>query len=97
MFGHGASTGAGVLIAMRSVDFRKGADSLAALNKEVKRRADVVGFFPNEASIARLVGAILMEQHDEWRLQHRYLSLETITGSADGAAIELPAAQTKAA
>jgi putative transposase len=67
------------------------------LNKEVKRRADVVGIFPNEASITRLVGAILMEQHDEWQLQHRYLSLETITGAADGAAIDLPAALTKAA
>jgi transposase-like protein len=67
------------------------------LNKEVKRRADVVGIFPNEASIVRLVGAILMEQNDEWQLQHRYLSLETITGSADGAAIDLPAALTKVA
>jgi putative transposase len=67
------------------------------LNREVKRRANVVGIFPNEASITRLVGAILMEQHDEWQLQHRYLSLETITGAADGAAIDLPAALTKAA
>jgi putative transposase len=67
------------------------------LNKEVKRRADVVGIFPNEASITRLVGAILMEQHDEWQLQHRYLSLETITGSADSLAIDIPAALTKVA
>jgi hypothetical protein len=42
----------------------------------VKSRADVVGTFPNEASIIRLVGAVLMEQNDEWQLQHRYLSLE---------------------
>ena len=48
------------------------------LNKEVKRRADVVGIFPNEASIIRLVGAILLEQNDEWQLQHRYMTLETM-------------------
>jgi putative transposase len=67
------------------------------LNKEVKRRADVVGIFPNEASIIRLVGAILMEQNDEWQLQHRYLTLETITGLADDAGVALPNALTKAA
>jgi putative transposase len=67
------------------------------LNKEVKRRADVVGIFPNEASITRLVGAILMEQNDEWQLQHRYLTLETITGLADDAGVALPNALTKAA
>ena len=53
------------------------------LNKEVKRRADVVGIFPNEASIRRLVGAILLEQNDEWQLQHRYMTLETMAGRGD--------------
>ena len=53
------------------------------LNKEVKRRADVVGIFPNEASIMRLVGAILLEQNDEWQLQHRYMTLETMAGRID--------------
>ena len=54
------------------------------LNKEVKRRADVVGIFPNEASIIRLVGAILMEANDEWQLQHRYLSVEALAEVAAG-------------
>ena len=53
------------------------------LNKEVKRRADVVGIFPNEDSIKRLVGAILLEQNDEWQLQHRYMTLETMAGRTD--------------
>lgn len=55
-------------------------NTLERLNREVKRRADVVGIFPNEGSIIRLIGAVLMEQNDEWSLQHRYLSLEPLAG-----------------
>ena len=51
-------------------------NTLERLNREVKRRADVVGIFPNEASILRLIGAVLLEANDEWSLQHRYISLE---------------------
>jgi putative transposase len=46
---------------------------LERLNKEVKRRADVVGTFPNEPSITRLIGGVLLEQNDEWLLQDRYM------------------------
>ena len=52
---------------------------LERLNKEVKRRADVVGIFPNEASITRLIGAVLLEQNDEWLLQCRYMQIEGMT------------------
>src|SRR4051794_2370844 len=49
---------------------------LERLNKEVKRRADVVGIFPNTESIQRLIGAVLLEANDEWQLQHRYMQVE---------------------
>ncbi len=51
---------------------------LERLNKEVKRRADVVGIFPDERSIVRLIGAVLLEQNDEWQLQHRYMQVEAM-------------------
>ena len=51
-------------------------------NKEVKRRANVVGIFPNEASIRRLIGAAPMEQNEEWLLQQRYLPQHTMADTA---------------
>ena len=52
---------------------------LERLNKEVKRRADVVGIFPSEGAIIRLIGAVLLEANDEWQLQHRYMQTEAMT------------------
>ena len=49
---------------------------LERLNKEVKRRADVVGIFSGKASILRLVGTVLLETNDEWATQHRYIQVE---------------------
>ena len=64
---------------------------LERLNGEIKRRTEVVGIFPNEAAIVRLVGAILLEQNDEWMVQRsRYLSLETIATLSDTPVVSLP-------
>ncbi len=64
------------------------------VNGEIKRRSDVVGILPNEAAIRRLVGALLLEQQDEWAVQRRSMSLETFAPIDDAAPVKLPAVAT---
>jgi transposase-like protein len=64
---------------------------LERLNGEIKRRSDVVGIFPNEAAVTRLIGALLLEQNDEWAVQRaRYMTLETIAPLGDDPLVNLP-------
>jgi transposase-like protein len=65
---------------------------LERLNDESNRRTQVVRIFPNEAAIIRLVGAIILEQNDEWAVQRaRYMTLETIAPMSDEPKVSLPA------
>jgi hypothetical protein len=70
----------------------QGANPIERLNGEIKRRTEVVGILPSEAAIVRLVGAILLEQNDEWAVQRtRYMTLETIAPLSDDPIVGLPA------
>ena len=64
---------------------------LERVNGEIKRRTNVVGIFPNEDAITRLVGAVLLEQNDEWTVGRRYMTPESIAPLSDNPTIKLSA------
>lgn len=57
----------------------------------MKRRADVVGIFPNDRAVVRLVRALMLEQNDEWAVSHRYTSLESLAALGDDSRLRLSA------
>ena len=66
---------------------------LERLNAEIKRRTNVVGIFPNDAAVTRLVGAMLLEQSDEWSLNRSYMQLEGLQSLSDAVPVRLSAIQ----
>ena len=64
---------------------------LERLNGKIRRRSDVVGIFPNDAAVTRLIGALLLEQNDEWAVQRaRYMTLETIAPLGNDPMVSMP-------
>ena len=78
-------------MSQRTVWRRISTNPLERLNGEIKRRSDVVGIFPNDRAVVRLVGALMLEQNDEWAVSRRYMSLESLSVLSDDPVLRLPA------